>query len=214
MPLISFPDVPASSGVPAVFRDVVVPSFFAPANVGLAHLVDWNSSAPRWGVYGEDGQPVLLFDTFLSVNFDRAGTISSFALEQGGFSSFNKVVGPYQALIKLAHAGDQATRKQMLSVLDRIASGTELYSVATPEIVYLSASLGKYLYNRSASSGSSLLVVELTFNEVRQTAVLRPMAQREPSGADQESGGQVQVFKIDPYPTRDQNKVGELEPIQ
>jgi len=214
MPFIPFPDVPPVPGVPAVFREVTIPSFSELASAGLVALTDMTYGPPRWGLYGAEGQQVLVFDTFLGITFNRGGQISNFPVEQGGFSSFNKVDTPFEATIKLAHGGDSASRNVMLSVLERIVASTELYAVVTPEIIYSSANLVKYSYDRGERNGSSRLVVSLTLNEVRQTAALQSTAAREVSGVDQQSNGQVQVFDIDAYPARDANKVGVLEPIQ
>ncbi|WP_088158533.1 hypothetical protein [Achromobacter xylosoxidans] len=214
MPFIPFPDVPSSLGVPAVFREATIPSISELAGFGLAELTDKIFGPPRWGLYGADGQQILVFETFLSIAFSEATQISSYPSEQGGFSSFDKVDAPFEATIKLAHAGDPASRNVMLSVLERIVGSTELYTVVTPEIVYPSANLVKYSYTRADKNGSSLLVVDLTLLEVRQTAIPRSPATQDPSGANEESNGQVQAFEIDAYPRRDQNKVADLEPIQ
>lgn len=214
MPLIPFPDVPSSPGVPAVFRAATIPSISELASFGSVARTDLIFGPPRWGLYGADGQQMLVFETFLSIAFSEATQISSYSSEQGGFSAFNKVDAPFEATIKLAHAGDPASRNAVLSVLERIVGSTELYTVVTPEIVYPSANLVKYSYTRAEKNGSSLLVVDLTLLEVRQTAVLQSSATQDPSGADQESNGQVQAFDIDAYPRRDQNKVADLEPIQ
>lgn len=214
MPLIPFPDVPSSPGVPAVFRKATFPSISERASFEPAALTDRIFGPPRWGLYGADGQQMVVFETFVGIAFNQGGQISSYPMEQGGFSSFNKVEAPFDATITLAHAGDQASRNVILSVLERIVGSTELYTVATPEIVYPSANLVKYSYSRADKNGSSLLTVVLTMNEVRQTAVLQSSATQEPSGAAQESNGQVQAFEIDAYPRRDQNKVADLEPIQ
>lgn len=214
MPFIPFPDVPSSPGVPAVFRAATLPSVFEPASFELAALTDRIFGPPRWGLYGVDGRQMLVFETFLSIAFNQGSQISSYPSEQGGFSSFNKVDAPFEATIKLAHGGDPASRNIMLSVLERIVGSTELYSVVTPEIVYPSANLVKYSYTRADKNGSSLLIVDLTLQEVRQTAVQLSPATQDPSGAYEVSNGQVQAFEIDAYPRRDQNKVADLEPIQ
>ena len=214
MPLIPFPDVPSSPGVPAVFREVTIPSISELARFGSEALTDLIFGPPRWGLYDADGQQMLVFETFLSIAFSETAQISSYPSEQGGFSAFNKVDAPFEATIKLAHGGDPASRNVMLSVLERIVGSTELYTVVTPEIVYPSANLVKYSYTRADKNGSSLLVVDLTLLEVRQTAVPLSPATQDPSGANEESNGQVQAFEIDAYPRRDQNKVADLEPIQ
>ncbi len=197
MPLIPFPNVPQVPGVPAVFRDLTIPSLPELVNLGLGGLADLLFGTPLWGMYDQDGRQALVFDAFLGVRFRNGGKISSFPVEQGGFSSFNKVDTPYDAAIRLAHSGDMASRNVMLSVLERIVRSTDLYSVVTPEIVYASANLVNYAYTRDTRGGSSQLIVELYLEEVRQTAVAQFTETEEPSGADPQSNGQVQSFPVD-----------------
>lgn len=197
MPLIPFPNVPQVPGVPAVFRDLTIPSLPELVNLGLGGLADLLFGTPLWGLYDQDGRRAVVFDAFLGVRFRNGGKISSFPVEQGGFSSFNKVDTPYDAAIRLAHSGDMASRNVMLSVLERIVRSTDLYSVVTPEIVYASANLVNYAYTRDTRGGSSQLIVELYLEEVRQTAVAQFTETEEPSGADPQSNGQVQSFPVD-----------------
>lgn len=200
MPLIQFPNVPQVPGVPAIFREATLPSLSELANLGLGALAELLFGTPLWGLYDQDGQPAVVFDTFMGVRFRGGGRISSFPLEQGGFTSFNKVDSPYDAAIRLAHSGDLASRGVILAVLERIASSTDLYSVVTPEIVYASANLVNYSYSRDSRNGSSLLIVELQLEEVRQNAVAQFAETQEPSGADPQSNGQVQTFPLGTEP--------------
>ena len=200
MPLIPFPNVPQVPGVPAVFRDLTIPSLPELVNLGLGGLADLLFGTPLWGLYDQDGRQAVVFDAFLGVRFRNGGRISSFPVEQGGFSSFNKVDTPYDAAIRLAHSGDMASRNVMLAVLERIVRSTELYSVVTPEIVYASANLVNYAYTRDTRGGSGQLIVELYLEEVRQTAVVPFTETEEPSGADPQSNGQVQSFPLGTEP--------------
>jgi hypothetical protein len=200
MALIPFPNVPQVPGVPAIFRETTIPSLPELVNIGLGGLADLFFGTPLWGLYTQGGQQAVVFDSFLGVRFRNGGRISSFPVEQGGFSSFNKVDTPYDAAIRLAHSGDLASRNVMLAVLERIVRSTELYSVVTPEIVYVSANLVNYSYTRDTRGGSSQLIVELFLEEVRQTAAAQFSETEEPSGADPQSNGQVQAFPIGTEP--------------
>lgn len=200
MPLIPFPNVPQVPGVPPIFREATLPSLSELANLGLGAIADLLFGTPLWGLYDQDGNPAVVFDTFMGVRFRGGGRISSFPLEQGGFTSYNKVDSPYDAAIRLAHSGDLASRGVMLAVLERIAASTDLYSVVTPEIVYASANLVNYSYSRETRTGSSLLIVELQLEEVRQNAVAQFAETQEASGADPQSNGQVQTFPLGTEP--------------
>lgn len=200
MSLIPFPNVPQVPGVPAIFREATIPSLPELVNIGLGGLADLLFGTPLWGLYTEDGQSAVVFDSFLGLRFRNGGRVSSFPVEQGGFSSFNKVDTPFDAAIRLAHSGDMASRNVILGVLERIVHSTDLYSVVTPEIVYPSANLVNYSYTRDNRGGSSQLIVELYLEEIRQTAAAQFTETEEASGADPQSNGQVQSFPLGTEP--------------
>mgnify|MGYP000404543903 CR=1 FL=1 len=201
MPLIPFPNVPQVPGVPAVLRDLTIPSLSELANLGLGAIAALIFGLPRWGLYDQDGQQVLLFDTFLGIRFRNGSRISSFPVEQGTFSSFNKVDTPYDAVLRFAHSGDMASRGELLTSLESLKSTVDLFSVVTPEFVYPSSNVVAYSYERNPSTGPSQLIVELYVEEVRQTAAADFGQTAEPDGADEESNGQVQTFPVsDPAP--------------
>lgn len=196
MPLIPFPNVPQVPGVPAVLRDLTIPSLSELANLGLGALAELIFGVPRWGLYDEGDNGVLLFDSFLGIRFRNGARISSFPVEQGSFSSFNKVDTPYDAALRFALSGDMASRGALLAKLEGIKSSVELFSVVTPEITYASANVVAYSYERSPRTGPSQLVVELYVEEVRQTATADFGDTAEPDGAGEQNNGQVQTFPV------------------
>lgn len=200
MPLIPFPNVPQVPGVPAVLRDLTIPSVSELANLGLGALTALVFGVPRWGLYDQDGQPVVQFDTFLGIRFRDGSRISSFPVEQGTFSSFNKVDTPYDAALRFAHSGDMASRAALLDKLKELKSSVALFSVVTPEKSYPFANVVAYAYERSPRTGPSQLIVELYVEEVRQTAVADFGATAEPDGANEQSNGQVQTFPLGSEP--------------
>lgn len=201
MPLIPFPNVPQVPGVPAVLRGLTIPSLGELANLGLGAIAALIFGIPRWGLYDQDGQQVLLFDTFLGIRFRNGSRISSFPVEQGSFSSFNKVDTPFDAMLRFAHSGDMASRGAMLNSLEALKGSVDLFSVVTPEIVYPSANVVAYSYERNSRSGPSQLIVDVYVEEVRETARAAFSSTAEPDGTDEESSGQVQTFPVsDPAP--------------
>ena len=196
MPLIPFPNVPQVPGVPAVLRDLTIPSVSELANLGLGALTALVFGVPRWGLYDQDGQTVVQFDTFLGIRFRDGSRISSFPVEQGTFSSFNKVDTPYDAALRFAHSGDMDSRAALLDKLKALKSSVALFSVVTPEKSYPSANVVAYAYERSSRTGPSQLIVELYVEEVRQTAAADFGATAEPDGAEEQNNGQVQTFPV------------------
>lgn len=214
MPLIPFPDVPNVPGVPAIFRDMSIPSISQLARYGLGALTEQMFDPPRWGVFGNDGREVLIFETFLGINFKNSGKISSYPMERNSFSSFNKVSAPFDVTVQLAQSADQATRADMLSALERIVRDTELYSVITPDITYPSVNLVEYSYEREPKNGPNYLAVKLMLTEVRETAVPTFSATKEPSGTAKKSNGQVQASSTAGDSGRGQRRAGTRGAVQ
>lgn len=196
MPLIPFPNVPQVPGVPAILRETTIPSLSELANLGLGAIAALIFGIPRWGLYDQDGQQVLLFDTFLGIRFRNGSRISSFPVEQGSFSSFNKVDTPFDAMLRFALSGDTASRGELLNTLETLKGSVDLFSVVTPEIVYPSANVVAYSYERNSRSGPSQLIVDLYVEEVRQTAEAAFSSTAEPDGAGEQNNGQVQTFPV------------------
>lgn len=200
MPLIPFPNVPQVPGVPAVLRELTIPSVSELANLGLGALAALIFGIPRWGLYDQDGQLALQFDAFLGIRFRNGSRISSFPVEQGSFSSFNKVDTPFDAVLRFALSGDTTSRGDLLTTLEGLKGSVDLFSVVTPEIVYPSANVVAYSYERNTRSGPSQLIVDLYVEEVRQTAQAAFNSTAEPDGAGEQNNGQVQSFPLGTEP--------------
>lgn len=196
MPLIEFPNVPQVPGVPAVLRGLTLPSLSELANLGLGALAAYLFGIPRWGLYNQDGQRVVEFDTFLGVRFRDGSRISSFPVEQGAFSSFNKVDTPYDAELRFAHSGDMNSRGALLAQLAALKISLDLFSVVTPEIAYQTANVVGYSYERSSRTGPSQLIVSLYVEEVREIPRATAAQTAEPDGATERSNGQVQAIPV------------------
>lgn len=197
MPFIPFPDVPALPGVPALFRKITIFSGSEWVSEKLGILAE-EVFGPQWGLYGKDGERVLVFDTFRGIRFKHDSQIAGSPKaddqkKKGYFAVTDKVVNPFEVILTLAHGGDKATRNVMLATLERVVHGTELYSVATPEISYPSVNPVSYTYERGEKNGASLLVVELTVRQAQVDTASESAATKEPSGADSKSNGQVQA---------------------
>ncbi|MCV6799837.1 hypothetical protein OII53_28035 [Achromobacter ruhlandii] len=201
MPLIPFPNVPQVPGVPAVLRDLTIPSVSELANLGLGALAALIFGVPRWGLYNQNGIAAVIFDTFLGIRFRNGSRISSFPVEQGSFSSFNKVDTPFDVALRFAHSGDMTSRGELLEMLEGLKASVELLSVVTPEIVYPSANVVGYSYERGPRTGPSQLIFDIYVEEVRVTALADFGETVEPDGTEEESSGQVQTFPVsDPAP--------------
>jgi hypothetical protein len=199
MPFIPFPNVPDVPGVPPLARSATV---FTPIRLGLdaakSALFELSGvKPPVWGVFLPGGRTKALDpDSFLAVDYRNDSRVSTYPLEQGAFASYNKVQSPYEVRVRMAIGADQDTRSQFLAKCDAMLHSTDRFDVVTPEAVYLNATVTNFDYRREASSGATLIVVEMWFEEVREIGVAQYSSVKSPGAADPVSNGQVQAFPV------------------
>jgi hypothetical protein len=213
MPLIPYPDVPNYPGVPAIPR--TAPG--SPAiNISVAQQQDWMiNQAPGelpWGIFTPANQPIYTPTeggtlSVLSFGFTRSMQVSDFPIEanntnQGAaFASFNKVYVPSNPVLTLALSGTEGEKIAFLAAIDAACQSTALFNVYTPDASYSGSqgacTLERYSYQRTATHGATMLIVEVSFKQILQvTAALSNAsipAPQSPSAAAQVNNGITQT---------------------
>ena len=191
----AYPDVPDAAGVPPVLRE---PGAFATEDASSAPLMtsdadglDNYQSQAVWGIFDDNGQPVIVADSVFAVDFRKEYRISDYPIEQGAFGSYNKVELPFDGKVSFTVGGSDSDRSGFLASVAAAVSTLDLYSLITPEMTYSSASVVHYDYRRTAQNGATLLTVEMWVEEVRVTGTSEFKNTAKPSGADPAPGGTV-----------------------
>ncbi len=189
MPLIPFPDVPPYPGVPQLAGNVPEPvqRLLTSDSPGLSGL----TTAPQWGIYLDDTLAIQP-DSFVNLDFSKEYNVASFPVEQGSFANYNKVGLPYEQKIAMAKGGTDSDRSDFERSLQQALESLNLYTVITPGAVYTNANIVRVSYSRSAQNGVSLLVAEISIQEIRVAGDLTFKNTASPSGASLENGGPVQ----------------------
>jgi hypothetical protein len=190
MPLIPFPAIPAYPGVPPLPRAAIASPIISIGLGSLASiLINSLQAQSQWGIYDQNGNLLGIdnsgslsiesiisnqitgggdsVQSTVSVEYNKENKISTFPVEQGGFATYNKVQLPANPVVTLALSGDESDRTQFLAAIESACNSTDLYNVVTPEVTYTNYSLERYNYRRSASRGMTLLIVEISLEEVR-----------------------------------------------
>ena len=215
MPLIPFPDVPMSAGVPAVpfsssanYTQAPAAGFISNANGQNAPgFVSNGSSAATepgyksWSIVDpEDGSTVLQPDSMVAVEIKETSKISTYPLEGGGFAAYNKIDVPFQLRVTMSCGGQgEMTREDFLSTLGDMKAGVDLYTIVTAYDTYENANLIEYSVHHSATNGATLVVAECMFEEVRQNATASGQNTAQPSGSDPVKSGQVSLNNPSAY---------------
>ncbi|HFC6382045.1 TPA: phage baseplate protein [Neisseria lactamica] len=173
-----------------------------PRNTGVA-LIKFGGAALAnavfgnyWGIFGQNGIPLLLSDNVTSVKHQNTSKVSNAPVERGSFASYNKVGEPFMVTVQMSKgSGGVFERGAFLGLLDTLAGSTDLFLVITPEAVYPNMAITGYDYAREASDGARLLKVNIHLAEVRQAEV--KYTKTKPEGAQaQADGGRVQPKPI------------------
>ena len=155
-----------------------------------------------WGIFGQNGIPLLLSDNVTSVKHQNTSKVSNAPVERGSFASYNKVGDPFTVTVQMTKgSGGVFMRGAFLALLDALANSTDLFLVITPEAVYPNMAITGYDYAREASDGARPLKVNIHLAEVRQVTVKYTKTKSEGAQAQQDGG------KVQPKPMQNNESI-------
>jgi hypothetical protein len=169
VPLPAYPTVLPYPGVPPLLVppggvNIVAPVLAVANALGLGAFL----GVPQWGIFGQDGTPILEADAVNSFDYERGYLVSDYPQEQGAFQSYNKVQVPYDAAVSFLTSD---TRFEFLNTIEAACNSLALVVVVTPEITYPSANLVRYkIRTRTSRSGVTMVTVDVWLREIRVTA--------------------------------------------
>ena len=201
IPKPPFPNVPFLPGVPQLARALL----FSPATTvtmgAQAQGALWAASqvAPNWGVFDANGNKVLNPDNVFAFSDRAEWRTSDYPVEQGAFDTYNKVVVPFENMVRMTKGGSLSDRTAFLASIDLIAGDTKLYSIRTPEKTYLSVNVLRRELLRRSSEGAFFLEVDLVFRNIQQqtpqysTAAANTSSAANPAALPATNQGNVQT---------------------
>lgn len=147
---------------------------------------------PKWGIFDQSNNLVLQADNVVSLDYKRTWKIADYPIEQGDFSSYDKVTLPYEVKITFSQGGSESDRSTFMNTLEAIGASFDLYNIVTPEITYLNANVEMFGYRRTATDGVGLISVDMLLKEIRQTAEVAFSNTASPANAGQVNTGTQQ----------------------
>ncbi len=117
-----------------------------------------------------NGKYALKPDSFIDFEYKEDHKIPNYPIQNGGFASYNKVTLPYEIKLRVTKGGLGNNVYSIVSFLNKIEillSSTAILTVTTPDCVYNSVSLIHFDYRKESINGATLLIADLTFQEVR-----------------------------------------------
>lgn len=180
-------DIPNLPGVPAL------PSY-SPNTIGLlvadAIAVLNFLTGPQWGIF-LDGEQAFAYNSVLDFDFKQDNPTSDYPVEDGSFYSYDKVQLPFDVKVRITSGSAESDRQALLAALRTAASDLNLYDVVTPELTYPSCNITHVDYKRTNVNGIGLIVADIWFVEIRQSATSTFSNTQSPTVAGQQSSGNV-----------------------
>ena len=208
IPLVpNVPGVPPMAGLSGLVAEATILTSDAASALGLF-------SSPQWGIYDSGGSNIFPDCSVVAVDYRREYRVSDYPLEQGAFTSYNKVQIPFDVRVTLAVSGNSilgqltsggafagianavfggsaasATRAAILNTLEQLALSLDLVSVVTPEYTFNSCNVVHHDYRREARNGVTLIKVDVWLAEIRVTATQQFTTTQAPSSQTPQNQG-------------------------
>lgn len=158
-------------------------------------ILSFLSKAPTWTLQDEGGETAVEFDVFLDMDFAGQNAVAHEPIEQGGFASYNKQDSPKEIAVTLACTKMYMSQQPVLENLDKLASGIQKLSLATPSSEYKNLNLEGYTYRRTEDAGAGMLVVELKLVEIREVETKKKTTASEKPKSEGKQGKPIEKAK-------------------
>ena len=109
-------------------------------------------------------------DSFIDFEYKEDHKIPNYPIQNGGFANYNKVALPYEIKIRVTKGGlgnNASSITPFITQIDKLLNSTTLLTVVTPDAIYKTTNLIHFDYRKQSVNGATLLIADLTFQEVR-----------------------------------------------
>jgi hypothetical protein len=170
---LPFPNVPNLPGVPQIPRQpgVVIPAIIAFTGAPLSNILQSaTEQVEAWGVFDSNGNQVVAPDSVVDFGNSNSWDVANFPVQAGSFAAYNKVVVPFEAMVRMTKGGSVSDRATFLQQIAAIAGDTNLYTIMTPEQAYPDVNVTRYENQRRGAAGAYFLDVDVYFIQIIQVA--------------------------------------------
>lgn len=186
------PNVPNVPGVPPL-------SSYASGIVSLlvADAISLLFGTPQgqWGIF-LDGEPAFDFNSIAGFGYKQSWVIADYPTDDGGFFSYDKVQLPFDCRLRITSGGTEEERQALIDDVTAAGNTLNLYDIVTPEKIYQNCNVSQISYDRTAISGVGMMVIDVSFQEIRTSQVAAFSNTQEPGSAGQQGGGNVQAQPV------------------
>lgn len=169
-----------------------------------------------WGVYATGTNTKVLFpDSIVSIEYQTESRVSTYPQEQGAFTSYNKVVVPFESHVRMTKmrlnkqqvqtSPDDQSPDDIGDFLDKCEAAKaslDLYDIITPDATYKSVTITRLSIKRDERNGAAMVTVDMGFQQVRVSKASAGFSSTAAvSGQDPVNNGSVQATPAPTTPT-------------
>lgn len=144
-----------------------------------------------WDIF-LDGSPAFEFESIVSFGYSQEWTIATYPTDDGAFFSYDKVQLPFACHLRISSGGTEEERQSLIEEVTAAANTLNLYDIVTPEKVYPNCNVAHMTFERTADRGAGMIIIDLTFQEIRSSQASAFSNTQQPGSAGQQGGGNVQ----------------------
>jgi hypothetical protein len=182
------PNVPNLPGVPALssYLSSVITLLTADA-IGL--LLGHPQSL--WNIF-LDGEQAFDFHSIAGFGYKRDWVIATYPTDDGAFFSYDKVQNPFECRLRITSGGTEEERQDLIEAVEDAGNTLNLYDIITPEKIYPNCNVARISLDRTADHGVGMIVIEVSFQEIRSSEASQFSSTQQPGSAGQSGIGNVQ----------------------
>lgn len=238
IPTPPFPNVPNLPGVPQLTRSpigaaaAIVPgiiqTLLAPSPLGVRQFPQ--TPTPIWGVFDAAGEQVISPDSILDFGYRSEFKIPDYPVQQGTFSSYNKIAVPFEIALRMVKASGSASdpssalqqRTQFENDCEFVAASLDLYTIVTPEKSYVSVNPMRLDFTRREAKGSRQIEAEMYFRQIIEvtpqyssttTAAANTVNAQNPGAVPTSNVGLVQPLGVPTTTAQQVNQILHDDPL-
>lgn len=152
-------------------------------------------TASQWAVVDSNGRLFCDYDTVETVEDSAQAQVPTEPQEGGKIYAYDKVPEPSSVTVTLLFGGDYVKQNAALSKITGYVSGTDVFTIITPEQVYENMTVTGYAKTRAANGNMNMLSITVNFLEIREGVLTNRTAKyspRNPTSAEKVDEGRKQ----------------------
>lgn len=118
----------------------------------------------------KDGVSLVTFQSMVQTSRKMEASVTSQPIEEGSFTSINKVVYPQQFEMRLGFVGTDTEMTAAIATLEAELQEASLVQIVSPLGTSPEATITKISYAQNVENGRGGMMVDLTFEQIKEVS--------------------------------------------